>query len=416
MAGERGCSGRRRAVRSPRTMAASVRCVDGNRRRDWSARRCPRGFRALHRDWSVGRYLGTPRDHGALGVRRQHALADARCRGRNDRHRRLDRMACHDVPVPRTPGPVVGTAAAARGTELHPRVRRHRPARVRGQPAEYAARPVRVDVGARLLVPRDPIARRGDDRDVARALPLRVPPRAGRLHRAELRAVRGEPHAGARSAGQLPDRGGAARASRHRGRGRARADGDAERIRDHRLLCGADPDRRHLRCLAQHGQHRRRRTARDRAGDVRARPGGNRAHQQAFTPLSRDHVSRAGPARVSAPAGSRSRRFSLVRGAGGPGVRAPGVRARQLRADVLRRDPRGGLPRLRPQQHDARDLGGGDRGARRNRTGVRSASLLSAGDARGSRSSRRSDTRYRGPCSRSASWCRSERSTTRSTR
>ena len=74
-----------------------------------------------------------------------------------------------------------------------------------------------------------------------------------------------------RTLGRGPDRKllyrcGATCASGHRGRAGARADGDAERVRHHRLLRGTDPDRGYLRCLAQHGQHRRSGAARVGAG------------------------------------------------------------------------------------------------------------------------------------------------------
>ena len=57
----------------------------------------------------------------------------------------------------------------------------------------------------------------------------------------------------------------------------------------------------------------------------------------------------------------------------------------RLRGAVLRRDPRSGLPRLRPQQHDARGLGGRHRGPRRHHPRLWGPPLAAAGDARARR-------------------------------
>ena len=97
-------------------------------------------------------------------------------------------------------------------------------------------------------------------------------------------------------------------------------------------------------------------------------------------------------------------------------IRTSGMRPRRLRDGVLLRDPRGGLLRLRLEQHDARDVGGHDRGARRHPPRLRGPPLAAACNARARRVRDHRLTRCRARCSRSESWCPSDTSTTRSMR
>ena len=166
--------------------------VDCGRNRD--IRRDPRRLRSPDRARTLGRHLEPSRLDRALGIRRQHAVADARCRGRDHRHRCFDRVARHDVPLP-------GRRILSWALLLPLAVPSYILAFVITDQLEYAGNVQSALRGVfgwtsprEYWFPEIPLARRGDGLLSLVLYPYVYLLARAALHRAELWIVRDEPH------------------------------------------------------------------------------------------------------------------------------------------------------------------------------------------------------------------------------
>ena len=174
-----------------------------------------------------------------------------------------------DVPLSRPRRLRMGAAPAARGADLHRRLRLSRRAASGRAGADDAARAPRHRAAARPLVPGNPLARRLHLPARRGALPLRLPAGARALPDAVGRDARSGAHARRRAAARVLPRRAAAGAAGHRRRRQPRADGGAERHRRLGISRHPHADGRDLHDLD--GAHERRGRGADRARHARRR-------------------------------------------------------------------------------------------------------------------------------------------------
>ena len=161
------------------------------------------GGRGRPRARPIGRYLGAPVLDGPAALYRGHPAVDGRRRPRHADHRGRHRLAGHHVPLPGPEAVRMGAAAADGGAGLRHRLRLHRHSGICRAGAGAAARRIRLERQAGLLVPRDPIDGRRRLDDDAGALPLRLSAVARGVSRAVGLRARGQPDPGARAVAEL---------------------------------------------------------------------------------------------------------------------------------------------------------------------------------------------------------------------
>ena len=185
--------------------------------------------------------MESSRGDAASDLRVQHGRARRRrLSGRRDR-RRLDRVDPDELQFSRSADPRLGAVASAFGPRVPLRVCDGGSASVQRAGAGMASWVVRA-AGGGLLVPSDPVARRGGLRPFVRAVSLRVLRGADGVPGAVACAARGRKTARSRTVHDVLVRRAAARAACDR-RGRdAGDDGDGRRFRGRR-----SPRGRHLR-------------------------------------------------------------------------------------------------------------------------------------------------------------------------
>ena len=322
-------------------------------------RRALRRGRARRRAARLARHHRVPRRAGAVaGACRERAPGSAardrpapRRRRAPDRNpRRRHRLARDGAPLPGARLARLAPAAAARGADLHHRLRLCRSVRRRRSGAGGVAAGDGVALADRVLVSGDPLAPRLHPRDGGRALPLRLCGGADDVRDPERIDGRGRAHARRRALRDVSHRRPAAGAAGARDRARAGAAGGAERHRRERISRRQDAHRLGLHHLAQPRQPRRRGADRlPHAGDRRRahraraartpRPALRRldqafAHGRADTAAARRRDRRG--ARLRAPGRRRLRPSGRLPSQGDGPARARQPARRRLRSGISR--------------------------------------------------------------------------------
>ena len=261
-------------------------------------------------------------------------------------------VARHDVPLSGKARLRLGAAPAARGPDLHHRLRLSRRDASDRPGADDAAANPRHRASARPLVPGDTLAPRLHLPARRRALPLCLSAGARALPDAVGGDAGSRAHARREPAARLPARRRAARAPGDRRRRKPRADGGAERHRRLGIPRHPHADRRRLYDLGRAHEHRGR--GADRARHARRR---DRARARRALGAAAAHLlgSLAPAPRGGAAAAFRRRCLRRV--------------ARLLPADLLRLPRAGELSRRRLVEARARSPGC----RRRFRSGSRTA-------------------------------------------
>ena len=216
----------------------------------------PRASPRPHRSVSLGtrRRLGASRPQCAARRNPDHLLGDGGRRPAHRQHGHHSRLAHRLLRLSRAAHPRLGAGAAARRADLSRRLRLCRVLHLHRPASDLDPPSLRLQLGARLLVPRRPLAMGRRHDSVLRPVPLCLSHHPRRLSDAGPQCHRRGAHAGCFACARLLSGAAADDAARHHHRRDAGADGDPERRRRRRISGRQDAHLNGLYDLAQPGQ------------------------------------------------------------------------------------------------------------------------------------------------------------------